>query len=248
MDWIASGSVDGPAPCRWGATGRLGGVSRAPFHSLNLSLAVGDDPAAVHVNRERVMSALGATELVGMRADHGAQVALVVPGEGPDALSVDGLVTTEPGLALLAMGADCVPAGIMDPVAGVIGALHCGWRGLVVDIVGATLSVMVEQGALLSRCTAVLGATICGQCYPVPAERADEVAAIDPDSRQTAPDGQPCIDVGGVVTRRLQREGVTVNRVPECTAESGRCFSYRRDRQTGRQGLAVSLAAGVGHG
>jgi hypothetical protein len=139
------------------------------------------------------------------------------------------------------MGADCVPVGIMDPVAGVVGVLHCGWRGLVADIVGSTLSVMVNCGALLARCTAVLGASICGTCYPVPIERAEAVAEVDPQARGTAPDGQPCIDVGGSVARHLRRAGLVVQTVAECTAESERCFSYRRDGRTGRQGLAVVI-------
>lgn len=248
MDWLASGVVDGPTACRWGATGRSGGSSVSPFDSLNVSLAIGDDESAVLINRGRIAQALGAESLIGMRAEHGARVALVESGEGCDAPDVDGLVTTSPGLALLAMGADCVPVGIMDPVAGVIGVLHCGWRGLVVGIVGSTLSVMVDSGAVLSRCTAVLGASICGACYPVPTERAEAVAAVDPQSRSTAPDGQPSIDVGASVARQLRRAGLVVRTVGECTAESERCFSYRRDGRTGRQGLAVVIESAGRHG
>lgn len=245
MHWLESGTVEGEVRCRWGATGRDGGVSVAPFDSLNLSLAVGDDDTAVVINRTRTAAALNARGIVGMRASHGAAVAVVDSADRADAIDVDGLVTTVPGLALLAMGADCVPAGVMDPVAGVVGVLHCGWRGLVVDIVGSTLDAMVRHGADLSRCTAVLGAAICGECYPVPPSRADEVAAVDPASRQTAEDGQPCIDVGEAVARRLHHEGLSVHRVNECTAQSTRCFSYRRDRRTGRQGLVVVMDAGV---
>ena len=44
---------------RFAFTERTGGVSKAPYESLNLGTHVGDDPAAVAENRRRVLVALG---------------------------------------------------------------------------------------------------------------------------------------------------------------------------------------------
>ncbi len=138
-------------------TTRRGGVSRAPYDSLNLGLHVGDDPGAVVANRARAAGAFGAEldSLVFARQVHGADSAFVGradAGRGAraeeDAVAdADVLVTTTPGVTLVIMVADCVPLALVDPQAGVLAAVHAGWRGTAAGVVGAALGAMIERGA-----------------------------------------------------------------------------------------------------
>jgi purine-nucleoside/S-methyl-5'-thioadenosine phosphorylase / adenosine deaminase len=244
---IAAGVIDpqspGGHPASWVATGRFGGVSEGPYASLNLAAHVGDDPAAVRANRDRVAEHLGARpgDWAVMEAVHGAGVAEVSePGSVPE---VDALVTRTPGLVLIALAADCVPLVLVGDDDQTVAAVHCGWRGLVADVVGATAEVMARSDARITR--AVLGPAVCGQCYPVPHARAAEVqAACSPEvaaaALVTCADGQPGIDVRSALVARLAELGVhDTGVVGGCTVEHPDLFSYRRDGRTGRQGIAV---------
>ncbi|NOR81938.1 MAG: hypothetical protein GQ526_00410, partial [Ardenticatenales bacterium] len=121
-------------PVRHGVFSRLGGVSRGPFASLNLSASVPDDPRAVTENRRRFYAALGVDPNRAIRAlqVHGARVAAV----NSDDLAVvqpatDGLLTATPGLPLVMAFADCTPILLHDPVRRAVGMVHAGWRGTV---------------------------------------------------------------------------------------------------------------------
>lgn len=221
-------------------------MSSGPFATANLAGYVGDDPAAVALNRLRLVGAMGlpAGEPAVAGAVHGGSVAVVDrPGlvEG-----VDGLVTRTPGLVILALGADCVPLALIGADGLTVAVAHCGWRGLVADVVGEAVRVVRDFGTEVR--TVILGPAVCGQCYPVPADRADEVrAATAPTVHRAAimrtEDGQPGIDVRAGLTARLADLGIAdVRRVGGCTVEDTGLFSYRRDRTTGRQGMAIALA------
>ena len=232
---VIDAASPGGHPVSWVATGRSGGVSLPPFDSLNLADHVGDDEDAVTENRRRCARHARVDALAVMGAVHGAQVAQVhagglVPG-------VDGLVTREPGLALLALAADCVPIALADPDRGVIGAVHCGWRGLAAGAAPAAVEAMRGLGA--ERIEAVLGPSICGSCYEVPGARIDEVrAAVGERIAARCVDGRH-LDVAAGVRAQLEQLGVGVRVVAGCTAEDAGLFSFRRDRITGRQGMMV---------
>lgn len=229
-------------PLRWAATGRSGGVSRAPYDTLNLADHVGDERDLVEANRALLAQELGVGGLAVMQAVHGAGVAVVSePGSVP---AVDALVTQVEGLGLLALAADCVPLALIGRDRRTVAVAHCGWHGLVVDVVGAVVSTMAALGTTVE--SAVLGPSICGRCYAVPGERAAEVArsVAGTAALTVCADGQPGIDVAAGVVTRLTELGVpdiTVD--PACTAETSTLFSYRRDGRTGRQGMAVAMMA-----
>ncbi|MCF6523031.1 peptidoglycan editing factor PgeF [Streptomyces sp. JJ36] len=226
-------------------TDRWGGVSAAPYGTLNLGGAVGDDPAAVRENRRRAAAGLGLdpARVVWMRQVHGRTVAVVDrpwTGEGEP---VDGVVTTRRGLALAVLTADCVPVLLAEPVAGVAGAAHAGRPGLVAGIVPATVRAMTELGADPARIVARTGPAVCGRCYEVPEEMRAAVAGVVPGAYATTRRGTPAVDVAAGVHAQLAELGVTtVEQSPVCTLESGDHFSYRRDRTTGRLAGYVWLA------
>ena len=224
-----------------------GGSSRWPYAWANLGSHVGDDPSAVVAARSALAGALGvpASGLTFMHPDHGRGVALVgAPtgvAPGMELRDVDALVTDRPGIGLVALAADCVPVILVEPQASVVAAVHCGWRGLVLDVVGAALAAIEEHGGRAGAVQAVLGPAICGRCYPVPPQRAAEVAEVWPEAVTEAVDGQPAVDVRAGLVARLAEAGAHCALVGGCTAEDARYYSHRRDGTTGRQAGAVVL-------
>ena len=234
-----------PGPAAGAFTTRAGGVSAAPWGALNLGARVEDDPAAVQENRALLAGALGLGRdgLVLAEQVHGAEVAVVEgAADGPHP-GVDALVTDVPGLALLVLAADCVPVLLADPGAGVVAAAHAGRQGLVAGVLQATLAAMLERGAEPGRTSAVLGPSVCGACYELPAEIVDEVERAVPGSAATTRRGTPSVDVAAGAERVLRTAGLAdVRRAGGCTLEQpDRFYSYRRDGRTGRHAGVVHL-------
>jgi YfiH family protein len=225
-------------------TDRRGGRSRSPYDSFNLGDHVGDDPADVEANRERVARELGVPgeRLVWMNQVHGARVAVVDgPQEGPVA-GTDALVTATSGLVLCVVVADCVPVLLADPVAGVVAAVHAGREGVRQGVVPATLSAMASLGARARHVSALLGPAVCGDCYEVPGEMQAEVARVAPAAAVRTRKGTPGLDLRAGVADGLRRAGIPeVVQDPRCTVEDRHLFSHRRDGVTGRQAGIVWL-------
>jgi YfiH family protein len=231
-------------PVDWAFTDRDGGVSAEAYGSLNLGGHVGDDPAAVTENQHRLAAALGRTreELLFMNQCHGADVVLVDgPWPNGEAPAVDGLVTTTPNLALAVLVADCAPVLFADPAAGVVGAVHAGRPGMTTGIIDRAIAVMREAGA--QDISAVVGPSVCGRCYEVPAAMRDAAAEVSPEACAVSWTGTPAIDVAAGVVSQLRANNVAVRWIPGCTRESSRLYSYRRDGQTGRFAGAVQIVA-----
>lgn len=230
---LASGTIPplapGDRPVNWAVTGRFGGVSSGPFAELNLAEHVGDDPASVRANRDRIHQFVGTREVAFVRAVHGADVAWVDSAHPiPEA---DVLMTDSEDLAIVALGADCALVGIAGP--GVVGVVHCGWRGLAAGVIPAAIAaVRARTGGPI---TAILGPGICVSCFPVGPECAAAVGAV---CGAAVPDPSH-IDLRAGVTDLLLRGGVEVQDHWMCTNESPLLFSHRRDNPTGRHGLVL---------
>lgn len=134
-DWLCP---DWPAPAHIHAlcTTRAGGVSTAPFDSLNLGDRVGDVPTAVHANRQALQGGLNAitpgTRPVFLQQVHGTQVLNLLDGPGawPSDPCADACATTVQGLACTIMVADCLPVLLTNRQGSAVAAAHAGWRGL----------------------------------------------------------------------------------------------------------------------
>jgi YfiH family protein len=218
-------------------TTRAGGRSRPPYESFNLGAGVGDDPAAVTANRNRLADELGLARdrLVWMEQVHGRN-AEIVAGPRPHAVeATDALVTTEPGLALIALCADCVPVLLADPEAGVVGAVHAGRVGARVGVVPAALEAMRQAGASVERIEVLLGPAACGECYEVPAAMQADVEQHLPGSASKTRKGTPGLDIRAGLWQQLADAGVAKIGVdPRCTIEDATLFSHRREGTTGR--------------
>ncbi len=236
---LSLGSLGGGV--RYAFSSRQGGTSRSPYDSLNLSFDVGDAADAVAANRRLVLERLRIVDAVWLHAQHGDEVATVdrPVDRSPRA---DALVTTTAGLALAGLSADCALVVLADPDAGVLGVLHCGRPGLVRGTIAAAVSALHDAGA--RRIRAAMGPAVCGACYEVPAEMAQEVAAVVPDAAARSRAGRPALDIGAGVLAQLRECDVDpVRRVGGCTVEDAALFSYRRDGVTGRLGALVWRAA-----
>ncbi|WP_086826021.1 peptidoglycan editing factor PgeF [Allokutzneria sp. NRRL B-24872] len=223
-------------------TTRQGGASGAPYESFNLGDHVGDDPGAVRANRVRLAEGIGLTpeRLVWMEQVHGRTVGVVKGPVAEPVEATDALVTTEPGLALVALVADCVPVLLGDAEAGVIAAVHAGRVGARVGVIPATLEAMREQGAELSRIEALLGPSVCGECYEVPAAMQADVEKHLPGSACKTRSGTPGLDLRAGLWQQLADAGVgRVGLDPRCTVEEQTLFSHRRQAPTGRLAAVV---------
>jgi polyphenol oxidase len=232
------------AGSRWVVTDRLGGQSAGPYASLNLGDHVGDDPRLVAGNRSRVAAEVGvaARDLRLMSQVHGVRVAQARRDLDAIAPEADALVSTEPGLALAVLVADCVPVLLTSP--GGVGVAHAGRRGLVGGVVAATVAALGDLGVAPSTIAATVGPAICGACYEVPATMQDEVCAVVPSARSTTRQGTSGLDLRAGVVAQLRAAHVeAIEVLPECTAEHPDLFSYRRDGVTGRFAGIVWLPA-----
>lgn len=237
-------------PLRLAFTDRRGGVSLAPYDSLNLGEHVGDDLQAVRANRALAARGFGVApeQVVYMKQVHGIDVAVArEPWPDEEAPRVDALVTDRPGVVLAVLVADCTPVLLADTVAGVVGAVHAGRAGMAAGVVDSAIAAMCELGAEPWRMQAFTGPGVCGACYEVPEELRAEVTAKEPASWSTTRQGTPGIDVPAGVSAQLRRAGVKENpaRIADgCTMENPLYFSYRRDGRTGRFGGFIWLDEG----
>jgi YfiH family protein len=259
-------------------TGRAGGSSAPPYATLNLGLAVGDDLRRVLANRRRVATVLGLAgrPWALARQVHGNRVLAVdtgtgrfgagpaTPGSGrveavglsegppegkPPVGEADGLVTTDPGVVLAVLTADCAPVLLADPAAGVVGAIHAGWRGLAAGIVEAGVAAMAALGADPAATVGLVGPAVGGCCYEVGPDVREAVGARYPAALARTRDGRPALDPAAGAAQALERAGVGQVRVAgECTVDlADRSFSHRRDHgRTGRQAGLIALVPGAG--
>ena len=218
-------------------TTRHGGVSGPPYASFNLGDHVGDRAEDVAANRTRLAAGVGlpVQRLVWMEQVHGRTVTAV---DGPRATPVpatDALVTAEPGLAVAALVADCVPVLLADPVAKVVAAVHAGRVGSRVGVLPAALAAMQQLGARIEQVEVLLGPSACGQCYEVPAAMQADVEARLPGSACRTRRGTAGLDLRAGLWRQLAAAGVArVGVDPRCTMEDPALYSHRREGVTGR--------------
>jgi YfiH family protein len=204
---------------------RQGGVSEGPYESLNLGRLNGDDLARVDENRRRLCAALGADveRLTLNRQQHSATVHRAHAGRRGE--PGDGLWTDEPGVPMLALGADCATIAVARRKGERPGlaVLHAGWRGLLEGVVSSAVA------ALGGRPAAVVGPAIGPCCYEVGPDVAD------PFARRFGADvvrGRT-LDLWTSAERALLAAGcVTVERIDLCTACNPDLFFS--ERRTGK--------------
>lgn len=241
-------------------TTRHGGESAAPYDSLNLGLHVGDDPGTVVDNRRRAAAAFGVAldAVVFARQVHGATGVLVGRddrgrGTASEDDAVDGadiLVTVSRGVTLAILVADCVPLALVDPKAGVLAAVHAGWRGTAAGVVGRAIGAMTDHGAEVGRVHAFLGPAVHPDHYQVSEEvvralsDAVQPSALDPAVARPDGPGHWLVDLVAANRQQLIAGGVPSDHITDsgATTSDEAFFSHRVQRPCGRFALLARLA------
>ncbi|MDT3311418.1 peptidoglycan editing factor PgeF [Pseudomonas sp. rhizo66] len=239
MNWL---TPDWPAPACVKAcvTTREGGVSEAPFDSLNLGDHVDDRPEAVAENRRRLTEHFS-IQPAWLQQVHGIAVAHADPGI---VATADASWTATPGIACTAMTADCLPALFCDRAGTRVAAAHAGWRGLAAGVLEATLDSLDVPAA---EVLVWLGPAIGPKAFEVgPEVREVFVNQLPEAAKAFAPSdnaGKFMADIYLLARLRLAERGVTaVYGGGFCTVTDPRFFSYRRASRTGRFASLVWLA------
>lgn len=223
-------------------TTRLGGTM--PDGACDLALRGAPAPERVLIHRARVLEALGLpldAWTVGEQV-HGAAVHAVESGDrgagarsdGTTIAGADGLVTSEHGVALAVLAADCVPIALADPVSRRVGVIHAGWRGLVAGVVEATVAAFGAS----ADAVAVIGPAIGPCCYEV----GEEVRGPAVDRFGATVARGTHVDLWEAAVLALRGSGVTTL-LPTglCTrCEPERFFSHRAGA-TGRHAIIAAI-------
>jgi YfiH family protein len=240
-NWSASPQIG--ALC----TTRAGGVSKAPFNSLNLGRYVSDEALAVSENRARVRALLPA-EPVWLKQVHGTRVWDADLAHAEEIIEADAAVTTKTNTVLTVMAADCLPVLISSPDGEVIGAAHAGWRGLLGGVLENTLDAMQAKTGLsdAGQYRAWLGPAIGPRAFEVGEEvrvafdeHAQKHALPSPAEAFMAIDGKPgkyWANLYELARQRLLSKGLThIDGGEFCTVrDQTDFFSHRRDGLSGR--------------
>ncbi|MCS7010130.1 MAG: peptidoglycan editing factor PgeF [Anaerolineales bacterium] len=231
---------------------RHGGVSPAPWASLNLGGTVGDDPVRVRENRRRALQALGLSEasVYDVWQVHSARVVVAQtarPAHMPH-LQADAILTNQPGVTLLMRFADCVPILLYDPLHRVVGIVHAGWQGTVKRVVSEAVAHMRSIfGSQPDSLLAALGPSIGPDHYEV---GEDVVQAVehsfgsDADALLPRKNGRIFFDLWAANHLLLEQAGVRqIELAGLCTAcHTEDWFSHRAEKgRTGRFGALIAL-------
>ena len=241
-----------------GFTLREGGVSQAPYDTLNLGLHVGDQAHAVQENRRRLAQALGyspdrvtvgqqvhKTEIVQVTSE------LIGRGHmcGEDALpQTDGLISTEPNIILMAHAADCTILFFHDAKTGCIGIAHAGWRGAVAGMGPKMVTAMEAVGCRRENIRIALSPCIGPCCYQVGDNVAEEIQSDLRHHVLSNRDGQIHFDMPGLHALQLYQAGVLHSNLVQsqyCTnCNPDLFFSYRASG--GHTGRMVGMISNAG--
>jgi YfiH family protein len=241
-DWPA------PAGVRALSTLRSGGVSAAPYASLNLGGHVGDAPEAVAQNRRTLAAVAGLpSEPVWLAQVHGVEVvdldAVEHEGISGSPRPADAAFTRQTGRICAILTADCLPILLAADSGDLVAAAHAGWRGLAGGVIEATVGAL---GVAPARLIAWLGPAIGPKHFEVGPEVREALLQGDSGAQDAfVPNvrGKFMADLGALTRRRLVSLGVDrIYGGGHCTFVDGaRYFSHRRDGVTGRQATLIWL-------
>lgn len=246
------GNLEGPVP--FGFTERTGGVSSAPYASLNLGTHVEDDPAAVAENRRRVLAALDAEpfadRLIVPNQVHGSHI-VTIADNAPAAVEAaraeatagaDAVVCTASDVPVLLCFADCVPVVLVAPCA--FAVVHSGWKGTVAGIAGLAARELVRASGCRSEdVRAYIGPHILGDEYEVSEELMERFRSSFPNTR--VGEGR-LLDLSACIRASLRDAGVADEDIWDTglstMKDNDRFFSYRAENgRCGRHGAIAML-------
>ena len=230
---------------------RFGGVSGAPFESLNVGKSVGDSEQNVAANREKVKARSGVKAILSAGQVHGENIYVHRGGEPETDLEVDGydaLITNETGIGLMIQHADCQAILIHDWQHQVIGAVHCGWRGSVANLAAKTVELMKREFGAESGCMKAVISPSLGPCCAEFVNYRTELPVPFRDFKVS----ENHFDFWKISKHQLEQCGLLPENIvlpTICTSCSTDYFSYRRACResagvTGRNCSVIALTEG----
>lgn len=234
---------------------RIGGASVPPFASLNLAAHVGDQPDSVDENRRRFLVALDLADhrdrLTCAEQVHGTAVRIVrspeaglgayAAGDVPPVPATDALVTTQAGIPLMLLFADCVPVVVVAERARAVAVVHAGWRGLAAGVIRNAVAALRSATSPDEDLVAYVGAHIGPCCYEIGPEVVSQFANKFVTIRRAS----AALDLGAAAAEELESSGVPRERqchLGICTAHNTeRFFSYRAEGRTGRHAALACI-------
>lgn len=221
---------------------RLGGVSTAPYNSLNLGKSTADDPETVAENRRRICASLDflPPQMALCIQVHGDQICLAEKGSISEGF--DALISRTPGVLLAVSVADCTPILVYDPVQKAVTAIHAGWRGTVSGIVSKTLQEMQTRfGTRGEHCFAYIGACIDACSFEVGDEVAEHFDAAFKYFDVVR--GKFMVDLKKANATQLAEFGVPAPQIevsPYCTVQRNDLFfSHRKEGGVTGRGMGL---------
>ena len=226
-------------------TTRLGGVSPAPFDSLNFFERNGDTADNVLENYRLLGGAAGLpmSRAVGCRQVHGDLVRFIRAEDAGKILwasrpyDADAMLTDVPNLPLVAFSADCCTVLLYDPTCRCVGAVHAGWKGTALGVaLKALVAMMSAYGADPLTVRAALGPSIGACCFETDRDVPDAIRAELSESADRyiteQPDGKFRVDLKQINRLWLLRGGLDPRNIevhPDCTmCHPERYWSHRR--------------------
>lgn len=209
-------------------SGRGGGVSPAPYNSLNTDDSVGDDARNVEENLRRIAGAAGVESVWMPRQVHGDAIAVMDSSSARAVREADAVVVSTPGVAVAVRTADCLPILLADKKARAGAAIHAGRRSTEARIAGKTIRMMAEKFMTVpGDLVAALGPCIRSCCYEVDEDTARNFYDCCGGS------GSVMLDIVVANVKQLIEAGISPDNIIDCgvcvSCESHRFFSYRAD-------------------
>lgn len=229
-------------------TTRNGGVSLAPYASLNLGSHVQDNPLHVAHNRQ-LLSQFVPSEPVWLNQVHGVNV---IDAATADCLpKADASFTTRQNVVCVTMTADCLPVLLCDSAGSVVASVHAGWRSLCDGVIEATVAKMITANGVNARALmAWLGPAIGPNAFEVGEEVRAQFMQKDAQAElafKAIASGKWLANIYAIATQRLNNLGISQvygGQQQFCTvSDSANFFSFRRDKDTGRMATLIWLSA-----
>lgn len=221
---------------------RSGGVSKGIYSKLNCRSASADDPDNVKINRRLALHSLDDNaKMASIKQIHSADVHIF---NGMDTVpEADAIVTDQKNIALSVSTADCAPILFSDPVAGVIGAAHAGWKGAYGGVIENTVTAMCELGGTTENIIAAIGPCIAQKSYEVGPELYDRIANRN-YFIMSKNVGHYLFDLESYVSDRLWQSKITkIDQLQLDTYdETNNFFSYRRTTHLGENDYGCQIS------
>ncbi len=226
---------------------RWGGVSRPPYHELNIALHVEDNPINVLKNREIIAKKFNfyIDNLIYMEQTHSDNIKIIDDTFINKIENCDGIITNKSNIPLMVMVADCIPVLIFDKEKKVIGAIHAGRNGTFKQITKKAINLMIKEfDSNPDDILVTLGPSIHSCCYEVGEDLADIAQKSFGENYIIKRDNRFYLDLQTLNFDQLKSVGVKEQNIeisPICTSCNKNYFSYRRDGVTGRFAGVIKL-------